>query len=110
MHRPVARIAFTITQLGIERNASAKAIERQIAVVLVVTVEIGPFLIAVKRVVGGIEVENDFLRVFREGLNAELDEGGFECCTVWFGLNLVVVGRDVAVLRLGVGRFEPIER
>ena len=70
--------------------------------------KVAAFLRSVDEVVGGVEVENDFLRVFREGLGAELNEGGFECCMV--GLNLVVVGGDVAILRFGVGGLEPIER
>jgi hypothetical protein len=39
----------------------AKHVQRQIAVTIVVAVEEATFLVAVQRIVRGIEVENDFL-------------------------------------------------
>ena len=41
---------------------AAEHVERQIAVAVVVAVEEAPFLVAVQRIIGGVEIEDDLLR------------------------------------------------
>jgi hypothetical protein len=48
-------------QPGHQQVVAAEDVERQVAVVAVVAVEEVPFLLAVQRVVGGVEVEHDLL-------------------------------------------------
>ena len=48
-------------QLGRQQMAAAEDVERQVAVAVVIAVEEPAFLVAVQRIVGGIEIEDDLL-------------------------------------------------
>src|ERR1700745_1253085 len=70
---PFARIAFTIPQLGQERNVTAKAVKRQVAVGTIVAVKVGPFLAAMERIVGGVQIQHDLGTFTRNGFDSPLD-------------------------------------
>jgi hypothetical protein len=61
-------------QVGTEQVLAAEDVERQEAVVVVVSVEEPVFLVAVDQVVGGVEVEDEFLGCSSVGLDELLDE------------------------------------
>ena len=61
-------------ELGRQQVAAAEDVERQVAVAVVVAVEEPPLLVAVQRVVGGVEVEHDLLRRPVVGVEEEVDE------------------------------------
>ena len=58
---------------------AAEDVERQIAVAVVVAVEEAPFLVAMQRVVGGVEIEDDLLRRACVGLDKEVDKHPLDC-------------------------------
>ena len=41
---------------------AAEHVQRQVAVAVIVAVEEAPFLVAVERIIGGVEIEDDPLR------------------------------------------------
>ena len=53
---------FAGPQIGDQQLLATEDIQRQEAVVVVVAVEEAAFLVAVDRVVGGVEVEDQFFR------------------------------------------------
>ena len=66
------------------------------------------FLLAVNEVVGCVEVEDDFAVVLREALGAELNKCFLDVAMV--RVNLVIVRRTLAILRLSVGDLKAVER
>jgi hypothetical protein len=56
----------------------AEDVERQIAVAIIIAMEELAFLIAMQRVVGGIEVEDDLLRSLPMGLQEKIHEQVFD--------------------------------
>ena len=58
--------------------AAAEDVERQVAVTVVVAVEEPAFLMAVQRIVGGIEIERDLRRRLGVGVEEEVDEQAFD--------------------------------
>jgi hypothetical protein len=65
-------------ELGREQMPAAEDVQRQIAVTVVIAVEEPALLVAMQRVVGGIEVENDLLRRHPVRLEQEGDEQAFD--------------------------------
>ena len=59
-------------ELGRRQMPAAEHIERQVAVAVVVAVEEPPLLVAVQRIVGGVEVEHDLLRRLGVGVEEEV--------------------------------------
>ena len=55
-------------QLGAQQMLAAEDVQRQIAVIIVVAVEEPPFLVAVQRIVRGIQVQDDLARRLVMGL------------------------------------------
>ena len=90
-------------QLRRQQMVAAEDVERQVAVAAIVAVEEPPLLVAVQRVVGGIEVEHDLLG--RRGVRVEeqLDEQPLDRGRVM--ADLVVAGG-----RPGRRVLEPVER
>ena len=80
---------------------AAEHVERQVAVAIVVAVEEAAFLIAVQRVVGRVEVEDDLLGRPVVRLEQEVDEQGFDRRGLM---------ADFAVAGLDSRQFEPVER
>ena len=74
LHRPGRRVDVGTAQLGRQQMPAAEDVERQIAVAVVIAVEEAPFLMAVQRVVGGVEIEDDLLRRAAVRLQKQIDE------------------------------------
>jgi hypothetical protein len=74
---------------------AAKHIQRQVAVAIVIAVKEPAFLMAMQRVVGGVEVENDLFGRPCVRLKEEVGEQGFDRRGFM---------RDLAVLRRRVAR------
>ncbi len=51
------------SQTGTQQMFTAKDVERQITICLVVSMKKAPFLVAVQRIVGGINVKNNMFRL-----------------------------------------------
>ena len=83
---------------------AAEDIQRQIAVVPVVAVEKAPFLLAVQRVVGGIDIEHDAHGRPRVGLDEQVDQQRIE-------RRRVIAHLLVAVrLRARPRQLQPVQR
>jgi hypothetical protein len=61
-------------ELGREQVLAAEHVERQVAVAIVVAVEEAAFLVAVQRIVGRIEIEDDLARGGGVAVEEEIDE------------------------------------
>src|SRR5271165_488592 len=61
LHRSGARVDVGSAKLRRQQMAAAEHIKRQIAVAVVIAVEEAALLMAVQRVVGGVEIEDDLL-------------------------------------------------
>src|SRR5262245_5763025 len=70
---PIASIAFTIPQLGKQRNRTAKTVNRQVTVLAIVAVKVGSFLAAVQRIISGIKIQHDLGTFTRNGFDSTLD-------------------------------------
>src|ERR1700728_2172228 len=102
LDRAGAAIDVRPPQLGRQQMPAAEHIQRQVAVTVVVAVEEPALLVAVQRVVGGVEVENDLSGRLCVRLEEEVDEQG---------LDRRGFMRDLAVLRRRVAReFQPVQR
>ena len=89
-------------ELGRQEMAAAEHIQRQVAVAIVIAVEEPAFLMAVQRVVGGVEVEDDLLGRPCVRLEEEVDEQRLDRRRVV--ADLVVAGGDLA------RQFQPVQR
>ena len=89
-------------QLRRQQVAAAEHVKRQVAVAVVVAVEEPPLLVAVQRVVGGVEVEHDLLRRALVGVEEQLDEQRLD--------RRAVVGDPAVAVDLGGAVLEPVER
>ena len=90
-------------QLGGQQVTAAEDVQRQVAVTVVVAVEEAPFLVAVERVVRGIEIENDPLGRLRVRFQEQRDEQLLDRPRVVADLVVAVEGRGRCVL-------EPVQR
>src|SRR6516164_1208042 len=83
---------------------AAENVQRKEAILLVITVEEAARLIAVDRVVGGVEVQDDLLRRHGVGLEEQVDEESLDGASA---------ARDLLVPALLVGpdggQLEPVE-
>jgi hypothetical protein len=62
LHRAGRGVDVRAPQLRRQQVPAAEHVERQVTVAIVVAVEEPAFLMAVQRIVGGVEVEDDLLR------------------------------------------------
>ena len=74
LDRSGASVDVRRPELGRQQMPAAEHVERQIAVAVVVAVEEPAFLMAVQRIVGGVEVEDDLLGRPGVRLEEEVDE------------------------------------
>ena len=104
LHRPGAGVDVRGPQPGAEQVVAAEDVQRQVAVALVVAVEEAAELVAVDRVVGGVEVEHDPLGRPGVGLEEEGHEEAFDVAGAAGDLL-------VAAVRVGAdgGQFEAVE-
>jgi len=84
----LAGIALAIAQLGKERNVTAKAVQRQVAVGPIKAVKISPFLFAMERIIGGIKIQHDLAAFTCNGFDSTLEEQLFDL--IGLGLDFVV--------------------
>src|SRR5580704_21924 len=91
-NRALAGIPLAISQLGKERNVTAKAVERQVAVGTIIAVKIGALLAAMERIVGRIQIQHDLGTLAWNGLDSTLDEQLFDL--VRLRLDLMVTSVD----------------
>ncbi len=89
-------------QPGSQQVATAEDIERQVAVAVVIAVEEAAFLVAVQRIVGGIQVEHDLLGRLPMRLHEQVDEQALDGAGIMADL---VVAR-----RCARAQFQPVER
>jgi hypothetical protein len=89
-------------QLRRQQVATAEDVERQIAVATIVAVEEPPFLPAVHRIVGGVEIEDDLLGGRLVRLQEQRDEQPFD--------GNRVVGDLVVARRLRPAQLETVQR
>jgi DDE family transposase len=80
LDRAVRRIQARAPQLGVQQMASAEHVKRQIAVAVVIAMEEPALLLAMHRIVGGVEIENDLARRplmrLQEQINQQPLDGG----------------------------------
>ncbi len=89
--------------LAASRCQAAEDVQRQVAVTAVVAMEEAPFLLAVQRVVGGVQIEDDLVRCLLVRLDEARDEQRLEGRRI---VSNLVIARTV----LGVGgMFEPVQ-
>ena len=82
---------------------AAEDVERQIAVAVVVTVEVPTLLLAVERIVGGVEVDLDADRRLAMGIEKDIDKQPLD-------RRAVVIELVVPVLADLVGMLQPVQR
>ncbi len=102
LHGPCRCVEVGATQLGHQQMTPAEHVERQVAVAIIVAVEEPALLMAVQRVVGGVEVQDDLLGRLRVGVKEQVDEQAFELGRA--GRELVVAGG------FGAAEFEAVQR
>ena len=93
---PGGAIDVGAPELGRQQVLAAEDIERQIAVAVIVAVEETALLVAVDRVVGGVEIEDDFLGRLLVRLQEQIHEERLD--------GLLVVTDLVITRRLPLGR------
>ena len=74
LHRAGRGVDVRAPQLGRQQMAAAEHVERQVAVAVVIAVEEPAFLMAVQRIVRGIEIEDDLLRRLPMRVQEQIDE------------------------------------
>ena len=77
LDRPGRAIDVRAAQLGRQQVPAAEDVERQVAVAVIIAMEEPAFLVAMQRIVGGIEVEDDLFRGLRVRFQEEIDEQRF---------------------------------
>ena len=95
---------FERPQLGGQEMAAAEDIERQIAIAIVIAVKEPPLLIAVQRIVGGVEVEHDLTRRLGVRVEKQIDEQPLDRRGVVVDL---VIARSLARARR---MLQPVQR
>ena len=78
LDRAGGRVHRRAPQLGDQQMAAAEHVERQVAVAVVISVEKPPLLLAMQRIVGRIEVENDLPRFALLRLHKQVDQKIFD--------------------------------
>jgi hypothetical protein len=75
-------------------SSEAKAVQRQVAVLTIKAVKVGPFLATVQRIVGGIKIQDNLSTLAGNGFDSALDEQLFDL----FGLDLDFVVTPIKTL------------
>src|ERR1700704_3562489 len=82
---------------------AAEDVERQIAVAIIVAVEVAALLLAIERIIGGVEVDLDADRRLAMGVEKDIDKQPLD-------RRAVVVELVVPVLADLVGMLQPVQR
>ena len=91
LHRSGACVDVGFAKLRRQEMTAAEHVERQIAVAVVIAVEKAALLMAVQRVVGGVEIENDLLGRAAMRLQEQVDQQRLDHRLVV--ADLVIAGR-----------------
>ena len=83
--------------------AAAEDVEREIAVAVVVAVEVSTFLVAVERIISGVEVNDNAHRRLAMSFQEQIDEQPLDGSTIVVEL-VVAVPTDLR------GMLQPVER
>ncbi len=102
LDRPGGAVDVRAAQLGRQQVPPAEDVERQVAVAVIITMEELALLVAMQRIVGGIEVEDDLFRSLRVSFQEEIDEQAFD--------RRRVVTNLVITRRFGAAQFQPVQR
>src|SRR3954469_10283884 len=102
LHRSGRAVDVGAAQLGRPQVPTAEDVERQVAVAVVIAMEEPAFLLAMQRVIGGIEIECDLCRSLGVGIEEQIDEQGLDGSGI--GGNAGIAGWLVAA------EFEPVQR
>src|SRR6185503_8436855 len=79
LHRPGAGVDVGAAQLGGQEMPAAEDVERQVAVAIVVAVKEAALLMAMDRVVGRVQVQDDVARgLGPESVEEEVDKHGLD--------------------------------
>src|SRR5271169_5662080 len=100
--RPRGPVDVRAAQLGRQQMPPAEHVKRQIAVAVIVAVEETALLMAVQRVVSGVEIEDDLPGRLVVRLQEQIDEQPLDRGPVM--ADLVIAGR------LGAAQLEPVQR
>ena len=92
LHRPGASVDVGFAQLRRQEMAAAEHVKRQIAIAVVIAVEEAALLMAVQRVVGGVEIEDDLLRRAAMRLDEQVDQQPLDHRRIV--ADLVIAGRQ----------------
>src|SRR3954452_14170646 len=82
---------------------AAEDVERQIAIAVVVAVEVPTLLLAIERIIGGVEVDLDADRRFAMSVEKDVDKQSLD-------RRAVVIELVVPVLTDLVGMLQPVQR
>ena len=74
LRRSGARIDVGFAKLRRQEMAAAEHVKRRVAVAVVIAVEEAAFLMAVQRVIGGVEIEDDLFGRAAMGLQKQIDQ------------------------------------
>jgi hypothetical protein len=102
LDRAGCRVDRRAPQLGGQQMAAAEHVERQVAVAVVITVEEPPLLLAVQRIIGRIEVENDPPRRTLMGLYKQVDQKILD--------RHRIMADFVVARRRKLAQFQPVQR
>ena len=84
----MTRIKIRCFELCQQKLVPAKQVQGQIAVAIVVAVEEPTLLVSIKRIIGGIQIQNDFFGYLSRSLHKGVDKELIDC---FFGIvNLFV--------------------
>jgi len=80
----VSTTAVARTQLSPEKLIAAKEVEWQKTIIVIKTIEVSTFLIAMNRVVGRIDIYDDLFRRFVVRFDKQFDKDFGEFCEFFF--------------------------
>ena len=100
---PAEASMFGRPQLGRQQVPAAEHVQRQVAVAVVVAVEEPALLMAVQRIVGGVEVEDDLLRARRRCASRNRSTNSASIAAA-------VVADLVIARRLRPAQLQPVQR
>ena len=103
LRRAVGGIIGRRSKLRRQQMPAAEDVQRQIAVAIVVAVEVPTFLLAVERIVGGIEVDDNAHRRLAMSFQEQIDEQPLDGRAIVIEL-VVTVPADLR------GMLQPVER
>ena len=96
LHRPGSGVDVGAAQLCCQQVVATEDIQRQVAVAIIVAVEEPPFLVAMQRIIGCIDVQRDLRRHLGVGVEEQIDEQPLDGLCV--GSDPVVAGKFETLL------------